>query len=130
VALSDLLSPLEAAGIETSLEVDEVPRDGSLRAGHDTLVYRVAREAIRNAQAHAAPRSVCVAVTRPQPEGTRLVVSDDGAGFDAAARTQRGVEGHLGLTLLEDLVAQADGTLEVRSAPGAGTTVRLELPAR
>jgi len=131
VALSDLLSPLEAAGIDTSLQVEEVPRDGGSGATeHDTLVYRVAREAIRNAQAHAAPRSVSVAVTRPQPACTRLVVTDDGAGFDAEAREQRGAEGHLGLTLLEDLVAQANGSLEVRSAPGAGTTVRLELPAR
>ncbi|MDP1849622.1 MAG: histidine kinase [Solirubrobacteraceae bacterium] len=131
VALSDLLSPLEAAGIETSLEVEDLPRDRDPRAmEHDTLVYRVAREAIRNAQAHAAPRAVSVAVTRAQPAGTRLVVSDDGAGFDAAAREQRGAEGHLGLTLLEALVTQAHGTLDVRSAPGTGTTVRLELPAR
>ena len=131
VALSDLLSPLEAAGIATSLQVDEVPRDADSRAmEHDTLVYRVAREAIRNAQAHAAPATVSVAVTRPQPGRTQLVVTDDGAGFDAAARERRGAEGHLGLTLLEDLVAQADGTLDVASAPGAGTTVRLELPGR
>ena len=131
VALSDLLSPLAASGIETSLQVVEEPRDGDPRAlERDTLVYRVAREAIRNAQAHASPRSVSVAVTRPQPDLTRLVVSDDGTGFDARAREERSAEGHLGLTLLEDLVAQADGTLEVRSAPGAGTTVRLELPAR
>ncbi len=131
VALSDLLSPLQASGIATSLEVEDAPRDNGARfAGHDTLVYRVAREAIRNAQAHGEPRAVSVAVTRPQPGRTRLVVSDDGSGFAAGDRRQRGAEGHIGLTLLEDIVAQAGGTLEVRSAPGAGTTVELELPAR
>ena len=128
VGLSDLLSPLQADGVATSLEVEEAPRDGARSAEHDTLVYRVAREAIRNAQAHADPRSVRVAVTRPQPGATRLVVSDDGTGFAADARAERGAEGHLGLTLLEDIVAQAGGTLEVRSSPGAGTTVHLELP--
>jgi signal transduction histidine kinase len=127
VALSDLLSPLEAAGIATSLDVEEA----SNGAGSDeTLVYRVAREAIRNAQAHGSPASVRVAVTHPSPGATRLVVSDDGGGFAPEARERRGAEGHLGLTLLESIVAQADGTLDVRSAPGEGTTVELELPAR
>ena len=131
VALSDLLSPLAASGIATSLEVEDVPRAAEARSTeHDTLVYRVAREAIRNAQEHAEPTAVSVAVTRPQPDCTRLVVSDDGRGFAAGARERRGADGHLGLTLLEDIVAQADGTLEVRSSPGQGTTVQLELPAR
>jgi signal transduction histidine kinase len=131
VALSDLLSPLEASGIATSLAVEEVPREDEARSmEHDTLVYRVAREAIRNVQAHAEPTSVSVAVTRPQPDCTRLVVSDDGRGFMPGARERRSADGHLGLTLLEGIVAQADGTLEVRSSPGKGTTVQLELPAR
>jgi signal transduction histidine kinase len=130
VALSDLLSPLQAAGIATSLEVEDAARDGGgpVGAEHDRLVYRVAREAIRNAHAHADARSVTVVVTRPAPGRTRLVVSDDGTGFDAGTRVQRGAAGHLGLTLLQDVVAQAGGTLDVRSAPGAGTTVHLELP--
>jgi two-component system NarL family sensor kinase len=128
VALSDLLSPLEASGIATSIEVEESPNGGS--AETDALVYRVAREAIRNAQVHGRPSSVRVEVTRPAPDMTHLVVSDDGAGFAPGARERRGAEGHLGLTLLEDIVAQADGTLEVQSAPGAGTTVRLELAPR
>ncbi|MEA2224191.1 MAG: two-component system, NarL family, sensor kinase, partial [Solirubrobacteraceae bacterium] len=129
VALSDLLSPLEAGGIATSLDVDEAPQNGR-GGGSDELVYRVAREAIRNAQVHAAASSVRVAVTRSPSDGTRLVVADDGTGFTPAAREQRGVQGHLGLTLLEAIVRQAGGTLAVRSAPGTGTTVELELPAR
>jgi signal transduction histidine kinase len=133
VALSDLLSPLEASGIATALEVEEAPRpDGAAARSpseHDTLVYRVAREAIRNVQRHAAATSVQVDVTHPEPHCTRLVVTDDGAGFDSGARERRGAQGHLGLTLLEAIVAQADGTLDVRSSPGMGTTVTLELPA-
>lgn len=128
VALSDLLSPLAASGIATSVRVEE-SRDGG-GAEADALVYRVAREAIRNAQVHGRPSSVRVEVTRPVPDMTRLVVRDDGAGFAPDARERRGAEGHLGLTLLEGVVAQAGGTLAVRSSPGAGTTVELELPAR
>ncbi len=124
VALSDLLSPLQAGGIATSLEVDE-----SASGDRDALVYRAAREAIRNAREHARPTSVRVAVTR-EPTRTKLVVADDGKGFAARERKRRGEEGHLGLTLLEEVVAQAGGTLAVRSVPGKGTTVEMELPAR
>ena len=122
VALSDLLSPLEAAGVATQLDVDDIPGPG------DALVYRVAREAIRNAHEHAQPTSLRVRVSR-LPGATRLVVSDDGRGFDPATREQRAAEGHVGLTLLEDVVRQAGGTLSVRSVAGTGTTVELEVPA-
>jgi two-component system, NarL family, sensor kinase len=126
VALSDLLSPLAAAGIGTELLVDEAAAPGG---AHDTLVYRVAREAVRNAQSHGDPGSVRVEVTRAATGTTRLVVADDGRGFAAAERERRAEEGHVGLTLLEGLVAQAGGTLSVRSEPGRGTTVELEVPA-
>jgi signal transduction histidine kinase len=119
-ALSDLLSPLEAAGIATALHVDA---NGGAHAS-DPLVYRTAREAVRNAREHAEPSAVEVSVTRQDGE-TRLVVNDDGRGFDTAARAG---EGHVGLTLLDDLVRQSGGRLDVRSSPGEGTTVVLEVP--
>jgi two-component system, NarL family, sensor kinase len=133
VALSDLLSPLEAAGISTSLEVDaEIGmRDGGRpgnQADRDALVYRVAREAIRNAERHAKPSTVSVTVGY-ESGVTRLTVADDGVGFTPDDRVRRGEEGHVGLTLLTDVVAQANGLLTVRSTPGIGTTVTLELPA-
>jgi signal transduction histidine kinase len=113
-ALDDLLSPVRAAGIEAELEVEPTP--------DDALVYRVVREALRNVVEHAQARHVAVTVT---PE--RAIVRDDGRGFDAARRERRREEGHVGLALLEDLVAEAGGTLSVTSAPDEGTTVRLEL---
>jgi two-component system, NarL family, sensor kinase len=130
-ALSDLLSPLEAHGIVTSLRlsVGGEPRSHLDPHPSDALVYRVAREAIRNAQTHAAPAAVSVVVTRDDP-CTRLEVTDDGVGFAMADRRRRGSEGHVGLTLLQGVVTQAGGTLDVRSAPGAGTTVTLELAQR
>jgi signal transduction histidine kinase len=125
-ALDDLLSPLAAAGVVTELEVDDHAA-ASTGSGADALVYRVAREALRNVAAHAGARHVRVVVaTAPGTLG--LTVIDDGDGFDAGQRAERAGEGHLGLTLLEDLVAQAGGTLSVASEPGAGTTVALEVP--
>jgi signal transduction histidine kinase len=126
VALSDLLSPLEAAGIETDCEIDEAAAEPGGEA--DVLVYRVAREAIRNAQAHGKPKSVRVEVSRSSA-ATRLVVADDGPGFTAAERESREEGGHLGLKLLEDLAAQARASLAIDSRPGEGTTVTLEVRA-
>src|SRR4051794_4147072 len=127
VALSDLLSPLEADGMATELHVDDAAAAGTVSDG---LVYRVAREALRNVRAHAGARSVHVEVTHPVPATTRLVVTDDGRGFAAEERERRGDEGHVGLTLLQELVDQSGGRLSVHSSPGAGTTVELEVPAR
>jgi signal transduction histidine kinase len=59
----------------------------------------------------------------------RLSVADDGRGFDAGRRARRADDGHVGLTLLQGLVAEAGGTLTVASKPGAGTTVELEVPS-
>jgi two-component system, NarL family, sensor kinase len=125
-ALNDLLSPLKADGILTELHVD----DGATAASdRDALIYRVAREALRNVQEHSGADRVRIELTRPGPQTTRLVVADDGRGFSENERARRGDEGHVGLSLLEGLVRQSDGTLAVVSQPGEGTTVRLEVPA-
>ena len=68
-------------------------------------------------------------MTHPAPGATRLVVRDDGRGFDPTERARRADDGHVGLSLLEELVRQSGGTLSVRSQPGEGTTVELEVPA-
>ncbi len=125
-ALNDLLSPLVSENITTELHMDDSAASGN---GSDALVYRVAREAVRNAFAHGAPQKVCIDVTHTREGVTRLVVTDDGRGFAPEERERRAGEGHVGLTLLESLVTQARGRLDIRSQPGQGTTVKLEVPA-
>ena len=126
-ALHDLLSPLVAADIVTELYVADSAAAGSPR---DPLIYRAAREAVRNAQAHADATMVCVEVSNPTPHTTRLVVTDDGRGFAPGDRARRQADGHVGLALLEGLVRQVDGTLVVTSEPGEGTRLELEVPTR
>lgn len=124
-ALSDLLSPLRAAGIRTELEVDAAAAAGTR---HDELLYRAAREAVRNAQEHAAPTAVRVAVSAGN-DVVRLEVVDDGCGSTEEDRATSRADGHLGLRILHDLVEQAGGAMELDSRPGHGTTLALELPA-
>ena len=123
-ALADLLAPLQARGTETELRVD-----AELRLDEDAerIVYRAAAEALRNVQRHAGAHRVGVSVER-DGAGVRLEVTDDGGGFASDARERRREAGHVGLSLLEELAARAGGRLDVRSAPGEGTTFALELP--
>jgi two-component system NarL family sensor kinase len=60
----------------------------------------------------------------------RLLVGDDGRGFDPAVRDRRRAEGHVGLSLVEELAQQAGGSLSIDSHEGEGTRVRLEVPNR
>ena len=63
-----------------------------------------------------------------QDDGSVFVeVSDDGIGFAPANPELR--SRHLGLTSMEERALELGGRLEIRSAPGKGTTVRLEVPA-
>ena len=89
-------------------------------------MFRIAQEALQNALRHAEAERIDV---RLEDGGGLLVltVADDGRGFDPAAAGLRGRR--LGLTSMEERAAALGGRLEVASAPGAGTTVRLEVPA-
>jgi signal transduction histidine kinase len=98
----------------------------SLPPAQQTVVLRVAQEALHNAVRHACARSIRVSLARHGSEGAVLEVADDGAGFDIAA-VQRGSHS-LGLRSLRERAHSVRGTASVRSTPGAGTVVRLEVP--
>jgi signal transduction histidine kinase len=78
---------------------------------------------------HARAEHVKLTVRADDRRAT-LEVWDDGVGFSPDDQQRAGEDGHLGLRLLEDLATDADGTLDVTSAPGEGTTVHLEVPLR
>lgn len=125
VALDDLAAPLRARAVEVRLDV---PAHLALPQATEALLYRAAGEALRNVAAHAEASRVEVSVAAAGGRA-RLRVADDGRGFEAATRARRREEGHLGLALVEDLAGHLGGRAEVRSAPGAGTVLELEVPA-
>ena len=131
---------LERDGLEGTLrkEVDmlravhgveiEVHADGPVDGGgdRDAAVLRIAHEALHNALRHASAQHVTVRIG--EHDGRLIVeVADDGIGFrpDRAELRSR----HLGLTSMEERARELGGALEIRSAPGQGTTVRLEVAA-
>jgi signal transduction histidine kinase len=90
----------------------------------DRLIYRAVREALGNALRHAEASSVVIRIAQEDAKMTFEVV-DDGVGFDPTAA---GPEGHLGMRLISEMVADAGGVLVVESVAGKGTRVHGELP--
>jgi signal transduction histidine kinase len=125
-ALIDLLAPLPAHGIETDLSF---PDELEVGPEIEQLVFRAVAEAVRNLQRHSHARHATVSIDALD-QRLRVAVSDDGVGFSPADRERRLLEGHLGLTLLEELAERHGGSLELSSAPGRGTSVVLEVPNR
>ncbi len=111
-----------AHGRQVRFDAAELP---FLGAEPDAVIYRVAQEALHNALRHSAGSEVRVSLCRARAS-VILEVADDGPGFAAAAPGAR--PGGLGLASMRESAASIGATLAVRSAPGAGTSVRLTVP--
>jgi signal transduction histidine kinase len=123
-ALEDLSANLRAGDVD--VEVD-VPADLAIAPTTEALLFRAAREAVRNVAVHARARRVRIVVAADEGVAS-LSVRDDGVGFDPARRDGLAAEGHLGLAMLEDLARDRGGSLHIDTCPGAGTTLHLEAP--
>ncbi|MGE5192104.1 MAG: two-component regulator propeller domain-containing protein, partial [Deltaproteobacteria bacterium] len=113
----------ETRDVRLVLHVASTP--GNLPADVEYNVLRIAQEAITNAVRHSGAGTIEV-VLASTPEQITLAVRDDGAGF-AANGLEYPQPGHYGLIGMRERATQIQGKLHVESAPGAGTTVRLEL---
>jgi signal transduction histidine kinase len=91
----------------------------------ETVAYRLAQECLHNAARHAAARNINLSL-RCSDSYVEVAVRDDGVGFDVAA-AHAGARGW-GLPGMRQRVALLGGTLQLRSHPGDGTTVRARLP--
>jgi two-component system NarL family sensor kinase len=129
--ISALAEQFRAEGVDVDLQVAELP---TLSQEVMVALYRVVRETLANAEQFAAGR-VSISVSPAGSGGpgkqsrVRLVIADDGVGLHPS-RIDRHSEGYLRVRLLHDRVASLGGELVVTSAPGQGTTVRVELPAQ
>jgi signal transduction histidine kinase len=113
----------ERTGLAVDLDVD-LGAEERLAPAKETAVYRVVQEALTNVARHARATQVSVTVSR-LGDRVRALVEDDGVGFDPTVRPPRG---HIGIDGMNERARLVDGTLEVFSTPGTGSTVRLEVP--
>jgi signal transduction histidine kinase len=126
-ALANLAEDASNSGLDVTLNVAGLP--GGLPDRIAGLLYRAVREILRNVTLHAAATSATVRAGGDAAT-VWVEVTDDGSGFDPHILEARAAMGHFGLKGLQGLVHDAAGTMTIDSAPGRGTTVRVEVPAR
>lgn len=117
--LQDFLQrwPIKATFVSSRLS--RVPADVEL------VLYRIVQEALSNVAKHANASQVLVRLTR-RGRALRLLIKDDGCGFDVEATKHQRQSG-LGLFGMEERLALVGGTLRVESAVGEGTRVSAEV---
>jgi signal transduction histidine kinase len=103
------------ARVDVDLD-DSVSSDPELRHA----LVRITREAVSNAIRHGHPARISVRLSR-EGDRCRLVVEDDGRGFDPAAVTREGTG--YGLTSMADRARVLGGSFSIDSRPGRGTQV-------
>ena len=103
-------------------EFDEAALSGEVEAA----LYRIIQEVLTNVSKHARATQVTVAL-EGDVNTIHARVEDDGIGFDPAQQPASGRRS-IGLSGVRDRLALLGGRLEVRSAPGEGTTVTVHVP--
>lgn len=104
--------------VDTSLgDIGEVPLPV------EEALYRIAQEAMHNTVKHARASHVELVLNREE-DAIRLIISDDGQGFE----TSGSFPGHLGLRTMRERAEHPGGSLRLTSAPGEGTRIEVRVP--
>ncbi len=111
-----------------------------LPAEIETALYRIVQESLTNTVRHANARKVCITL-KEEVDGVYATISDDGCGFDTQALQKTSVQERgaglesgsglgrgLGLIGMQERAVLLDGSLEITSRPGQGTTVEVRIP--
>lgn len=117
----------EVRGLSCSVEVsdDKYPLSDQVKI----LLYRSVRELLTNAAKHAKAESVRIVMNRAE-DNTKIVLKDDGIGFDTSCidRTERIKTPGFGLFSISERLEQMGGKLEIFSRKGEGTKITLWAP--
>ncbi len=103
-----------SVSVATELESDDLPDE------YKTCIYRVVQEALHNCERHSRATTIHIRVEKT-PDRLRLIIQDDGQGFDV--RHTKGV----GLVGIQERVARLGGKASIHSKTGAGTVLSVEL---
>jgi signal transduction histidine kinase len=127
-AIQALCERAERQGMVVDVSIDLAYETGRTSKRHapeiETAMYRIVQEALTNAAKHGAARRAVVEIAEENDE-VRLSVRDDGGGFHPGEHTDG-----FGLLGMNERVQLLEGTLEVISQPGAGTTIKARFPTQ
>ncbi|MGD9696270.1 MAG: GAF domain-containing protein [Thermoleophilia bacterium] len=118
-AIEEQAARLREAGV--AVDVDLRGIDRGLPDSVQTAVFRVVQETLTNIARHSGARTASIVATVHRSQ-LRLVVEDDGRGFDPSTPST-----HLGLAGIRERVELEGGRLRIESSPGEGTAVVVDL---
>lgn len=122
--IRELVESFQEGGLDVSFENDraqvELPLDIS------TALYRITQEALRNLTKHCAGAAARITLSETD-DALLLTIEDSGPGFDLASTR---AAGGLGLISMQERARVAGGTMRLRTAPGKGTEIAVEIPLR
>lgn len=110
---------LRTSGLRVTINAPDIPDE--LADEQKTCIYRVVQEALRNVTRHSRARAVEVTLNCDGP-ALQLTIHDDGQGF--SPERQKG----LGLLGIQERVLRLNGSVQIQSQPGSGTTLIVEMP--
>jgi signal transduction histidine kinase len=127
-AIESWADRLRRTGLEVDISVDLNYEQGRSSERHqpelETALYRIVQEALTNATKHGGATRAVVEVSEDERQ-IHVEVRDNGSGFAPTSRTEG-----FGLLGMRERVELLDGTLNVDSEPGRGTTIYADLPGR
>jgi signal transduction histidine kinase len=115
-----------ASGVACEIETQP---ELKLQPELETVLYRVTQESLANIGKHANASSVNISLAANDGH-VRLLIRDDGIGFDPSTASTMVTQGHFGLTNMRERVEMVGGKLQVVSTPGEGTTIAVEMSRR
>ncbi len=104
-------------------------RESDLPVSLELPLFRIVQEALNNVARHAQAKGLWLEFDLDTPAEARLVVRDDGRGFDVQTLETAARRGHLGLKQMRERVEQGGGKLAVQSVAGEGTSLDVTLRA-
>ncbi len=126
-ALKQYTEHVQKTNPGTRIHVHVAGRWEDLPLATTTQLYRVFQEALTNAMKHAQAENITVLADREQ--GTiRLIIEDDGVGFDPDAHEADLGANTLGLAGMRERISLLRGEVQFESPPGGGTTVAVRIP--
>jgi len=112
-------------GLQVGLDLE--PGENRLPAAVETVLYRVAQEALSNVVRHSGAKRARLSLSRTDRR-VRLSIEDDGRGFDPRQVFAAGADSGIGLRGIRDRTALFGGSFDIVSRDGGGMRLSVELP--
>jgi PAS domain S-box-containing protein len=129
--LQDYLDALhERYGLETQVSLPEGWLDSSFAPEVETQLLRIIQEALTNVSKHAGVNKARLLFTQ-HADSVQVIIADDGCGFEATqpfSESTQDDETHFGLKIIRERAVAVGGSLEVRSKPGEGASIIVQMP--